>query len=443
MSLKLTIYERIITKLYFLYFRLFGAHLYRYKIHSFYNSYSVNVENIKKLEEKIKRYCYKFVPFYIETMSNDEMEFPIVQKMDYRAHGEIKFESKFVRHKPKYKMNTGGSTGEPFEFLVSKKAGLIDEIHQEFQHKKMGLTKSDKLFVFNGCKIDENKLKKNIFWNDKLNTDQLPFGSKEFSSHYLSLGTIELYLSELIKDTPDFVRSYPSVFCEFTNLLKKIGHESKPFILKGIQLTSEITTKEQEKLLKSYWGDILYFQYGHSEAATIASKYPSEDCYTFSPLYGKVEILDENNNHVLVGEIGRIIVTSFHNTARPFVRYDTGDLARFKENKNGVVRVYEIIGRKQDFVFDNNKNKVSITGLVFGQHFHAFNNIFSWQIINEFPGDLLVRIVKMDSFSFDDELEIRTKLSFSDRFKVEIEYVNKIEKSARGKHKLVICDILD
>ncbi|MEH8128185.1 hypothetical protein [Aeromonas veronii] len=387
---------------------------------------------------KILSYVIKEVPFYKGIDKPHLNNFTIVNKSIYQARRESDFQSQLFHFIAKYKMNTGGSTGEPFYFYAGLKAGLIDSLHQEYQHKKMGLTTDSKLYTFNGCMPERQLIEKNIFWQYKRHKSQLPFGSKEFSTHFLHEKNIEYYLKELLISPPDFIRSYPSAMCDLTQLLIKAGFNEKPFSLKGIQLTSEVMSTQQEDTIKAYWGDIIYHQYGHSEVATIASKYPGDDCYCFSPLYGEVEILDEDGKHVEPHCEGRIVVTSYHNYARPFIRYDTGDLAIYKDSNNGIVKAYNITGRAQDYVVNISNQNISVTGLVFGQHFKAFANILQWQIINSKPGDLLVRIVKSKDFVQEDENEVLDKLGFNGQFSVTIEYVKMIQKTVRGKHKLVI-----
>lgn len=437
--MSLSISDKIINKIFSVLFATYKCDI-RSRINKFYCGYVYESGyELKKLDELYKC-AKKEVVFYKELSCRFSSldEFPVMSKDEYRKIGEKLLQSKYLKLKPKYIMNTGGSTGQPFEFYTDLRAGMVDSLHQEAQHKKAGFGKDDKIYVFNGCEIAQQSLDKNVFWKEKVNKNELPFGSKEFSSHYLNKRNIKYYVDELKKIPPQFIRSYPSVFHDFTKLLMQLGYKTPPFNLKGIQLTSEVTTSEQEFVIKDYWGNIVYFQYGHSEVAVIASKYPGEDCYTFSPIYGVVEILDEKNQHVAPNEIGRIVVTSLHNTVRPFIRYDTGDLALFKENKNSVVKVYNIVGRTQDYVVDKFNNKIAITGLVFGQHFHAFKNMLSWQIINISPGALNVKIVKMQGYSLDDEQELQEKLGFNGAFDVSFSYVDEIEKTARGKHKLVI-----
>ncbi|MEZ8257955.1 hypothetical protein AB6C49_11365 [Vibrio cyclitrophicus] len=412
------------------------------KVREFYlNKYSINNKSIDYLLSVALKNAIENVQFY-NGYKPELAKFPIIDKSTYQKYGERLFLHKNSHLMGCYKMNTGGSTGEPFEFYRDVRTGIVDNIHQKYQHLKMGFNDNDKLIVFNGCDITKKNLDEDIYWNIK-SSRELPFGSVEFSTHYLNINTIKYYLEKLISLDVSFVRAYPSAMCEFTSLLLQLGYKSMPFTLRGIQLSSEVCSDSQLKMLQEYWGkDTIYFQYGHSEAATIAAQYPGEDGYIFSPYYGLVEILDDSGKPVKKGEVGKVVVTSFHNFARPIIRYDTGDMALLSNETNSIVKVEKILGREQDYVVDKEGNKISVTSLVFGQHFKAFKNITNWQIVNDTKGVLHVKIIPSNRWNELNEKEIIDKLSFSDRFKVTLSYVQSIEKTKSGKNRLVIgeCD---
>ncbi|MFA0712125.1 hypothetical protein AB4615_11865 [Vibrio splendidus] len=407
------------------------------KTKKFYlNNYEVDNRLVDKLLDDVLKCAISNVPYY-HGYTADLGSFPVVDKSIYQEVGEKQFLHINNMRVGYYKMNTGGSTGEPFEFYRDVRTGIVDNFHQEFQHKNMGFGDNDVLIVFNGCEISSNLTDNNIFWKKK-NEKQLPFGSVEFSTHYLNRGNAQYYLDEILTIAPSYIRAYPSAMCELTIILCELGYTIRPFEVKGIQLSSEVCSDAQKEMLIKYWGDVIYFQYGHSEAAAIASSYPNETGYVFSPYYGLVEILDDDGVHVGQGETGKIVVTSFHNFARPMIRYDTGDMAVFDETHKHVTRVKQIIGREQDFVIDKSENKISVTSLIFGQHFKAFKNIINWQVVNRSPGKLQVRIIKGENWTISDTQEIKEKLSFNNSFDVEVVFLLEIEKTKSGKNKLVV-----
>ena len=69
----------------------------------------------------------------------------------------------------------------------------------------------------------------------------------------------------------------------------------------------------------------------------------------------------------------------------PFIRYRTGDLATFSSNTCQCGRNYtlfdDIEGRNYEYVFTKDGRKISLTGLIFGQHFNAFRKIDKMQLL--------------------------------------------------------------
>jgi phenylacetate-CoA ligase len=210
------------------------------------------------------------------------------------------------------------------------------------------------------------------------------------------------------------------------------------FAVKGIQLTAENAHAEQIAAIKTAFATKVFFQYGHSEASVFG--YTSdESCeYSCSPLYGLVEVLREDGLAARKGEVGEIVVTGFYNFALPFVRYRTGDLAVFGGDADGIVRLKRIVGRTQDYVLTRGGERVALTALVFGQHYHAFQHIRKWQIQQDTVDQIAIRIVKAKGYSSADEDEIRSKFQSLCGVETKFEYVDEIALTARGKFRFMI-----
>ena len=227
-----------------------------------------------------------------------------------------------------YKMNTGGSTGEPLEFLVSSIAGSIDKIHQEFMFKKiMHYQKGDRIVAFDGSSVPERDLDNHIYWIETSEND-IPYGRLSYSALYLKPETINYYLSHILETKSNIFRGYPS----FLNSLAEYIIQEKisiPFSIKGIQLTAENAYEWQIDNIKKAFNMKVFLQYGHSEVCVYGYTFNEEYEYYCSPFYGYTEILDPNGEHVDQGEVGEVVVTGFYNFAMPFIRYRTGRFQRF------------------------------------------------------------------------------------------------------------------
>lgn len=341
-----------------------------------------------------------------------------------------------------YIMNTGGSTGEPLEILVSCIAGLIDAVHQEFVYRlTMQYQPGDMIVAFDGSSVPAESLDAHKYWVATGDQD-IPYGRLSYSSLYLRAETIPHYVRHILDTRPNIFRGYPSFINDIAEYVLENGI-SIPFQVKGVQLTAENTHDWQIKNIRKAFSTRVFLQYGHSEVCVYG--YTSDNAYEYycSPFYGFTEVLGDDGIHVQPGNIGEVVVTGFYNYAMPFIRYRTGDLALFNGDTDGIVRLGKIVGRTQDFIFTENGEKIALTALIFGQHFRAFRNIRKWQLQQDIPGKVKVRIIIEEGFTEEDETEIRAKIMSICGVDTEFEYVSFIPLSQRGKFRFLVQNVLD
>jgi len=302
------------------------------------------------------------------------------------------------------KCNTGGSTGEPLEFVSSALCSFVDIVHQRFQFKLMGYCPGDLVVAFDGVAVPPSARKRGRFWVDF--EKHAPYGARSYSSLYFNEENAPKYVAEIQRTRPVILRGYPSLLASLANYC--VEHEVKmPYRIKGVELTAEVAYDFQIIAMQKAFGCPVYFQYGHTETCIFA--YTKDDTYDYycSPVYGLVEILDDNQYPVAIGETGHVIVTGFYNVAMPFIRYDTGDMAVYGGVRNGAVVLKSVVGRTQDYVLGPDRQKTPITGIVFGLHYKAFKNIVKWQVEQSVPGEVVFTIRRGQEYSSRDEQEIR------------------------------------
>ena len=331
-------------------------------------------------------------------------------------------------------LNTGGSTGEPLSFPYKRSLLPYEACHQLFLYKLMGWKYNEIIVSFSGYTPTPEQLRLNKIYRENNN---FPYGRYDFSSFYINEEYVSLYVNELNKIKPKIIRSYPSSLSELCKLIR--SHNLKlTFELKGIYVTSEMLTDDDEKIIREVFNCPIWGQYGHTEISIFAIKKDKQKEYVVSPFYGYTEILDEHNKQVKNGERGEIIVTGFSSLGLPFIRYSTGDLAIYntENNKNEIV-IDGLQGRTVDYVIDNNNNRIFLTGFIFGNHLMAFNNIFAWQLVQNKVGEVDMRIIKGDNYSISDEQSL-IKLFMNNNINVKMNYSDEIVKSKRGKRIFMI-----
>ena len=332
--------------------------------------------------------------------------------------------------------NTGGSTGEPFRFPRLTK-GKAESICQRHLYKTMGSKGSlcDTIVSIDGTRVDEFKRNNHVFWNES--DYSFPYGKFCLSTIYMDPSMLPYYVQFLNTVKPTIMRGYPSGFCELAHYIED-NNITLSFQVKGIYLTSEGFDKKIESLIGRIFKCSVYGQYGHTEASIFAIKYPEQNEYYVSPLYGFTEVLNDNDQQVEVGEMGRIVVTGFTQYGTPFIRYDTGDLAEYGGvNEYGEVVLSKLLGRSVDYVVNGHGEKIYLIGFIFGGHLKAFNYINKWQLEQDKQGLVRMRIVKGKGYCEEIEKEIVTLFGTKD-LSVDIDYVETIQRTNRGKEKFII-----
>lgn len=408
------------------------------------NPGSYNFE--KKQQEllfNILNYAKFNVPYYHKVMSNvllsksqiinNLKELPLLSKEIIREQGTDMYSEHFESLHKNW-MNTGGSTGEPLRFPVSEN---FEHVHQKCLYAIMGATKNDIVVSIDGTRINDNILKKNIYWKEGFGN--FPWGTFHYSTLYMNDGNMKYYIDHLNLIKPGILRGYPSGFENIARFL--INNDIKlNFKIKGIYLTSEYFDHSFTELLSKCFNCPIFGQYGHSEVSVFAFTLANSMEYICSPLYGYTEVLDEEGNHVREGEAGEVTVTGFSNKIMPFIRYKTGDIAVYGAEYKGVMKLKSLQGRSVDFIISKDNTKIYLIGLIFGGHLKSFDKIKYWQIEQTEPGIIVVRIVKDIGFTVLLENEI-VQLFDSVGVKSEIEYVAEIVLSNSGKKKFLVQNI--
>jgi phenylacetate-CoA ligase len=400
----------------------------------------------RKLSQILK-YAHQHCQYYRSVMDEFRVDpddlrsfqrLPLLDKAIIRSH-RVDLVSDEIDRLQFHIANTGGSTGEPLEFPASLIAGYIDHVHQEFLYRVMGYNPGDVIVAFDGSSVPEELRRNHVYWVETGPGD-IPYGRLSYSSLYMTRETMPYYVQHLLYCRPSILRGYPSFIADVADYILK-NNISIPFSIKGVELTAENAYDWQVEKIKKAFRARVFFQYGHSEVSVFGYTFDDSYEYFCSPFYGYAEVLDSDRIHVKKGEIGEIVVTGFYNRAFPFVRYRTGDLAVFDGDEGGVVRLKKIIGRTQDYIYRRDGQRVALTALVFGQHYHAFRNMLKWQIVQGIPGRVEIRIVRGEGFSSDDEKEIRRKFKDICDVDVDFEFVDSIALTSRGKFKFLVQNI--
>ena len=334
--------------------------------------------------------------------------------------------------KRKHYATTGGSTGIPFGFYQEAKNNYIEKafIFDMWSRYFSYMSLKTKSTVLRGNKVN------GIY-------EYNPMSGLTLSSYDTNLDNVKKYIELIDIYKTSIFQAYPSSIYLMAKIIKdnglNINHK-----FKAIMLGSEPLYDFQKELIQEVFNTKLCFWYGATEKVVLAGNCEFDDRFHIYPQYGITEVIDKYGNQVKEGETGEIVGTSFWNFATPLIRYKTtdyGELGSGHCEKCG--RNYQLLnrieGRLQDYIVDKENNLVTLTALIFAQHFNAFSKIERMKLYQDEIGEVVVNIVPVHGFNKEDQKEIIHKMQIATQNKINvyIKIVEYVDITERGKMKFL------
>lgn len=364
-----------------------------------------NPQMLTKLEDIDK------IPFITREILKTNIQFFSNSKVKKRRH-----------------LTTGGSSGEPFGFYHQVKNIYVELafIHDMWSRFLPHVSMKIKRVALRGHKI------KGLYYIKPANVMLL-------SSYTLNKESVEIIIKAIEKYKAPILHAYPSSIYLFSRIIKD-NHLQLKHRFELIALSSEPLFPFQKELVRKVFNTPVSHWYGHTEKCVLAGYCEHEDTFHVYPQYGITELIDDNGKHIKKGEVGEIVGTSFWNFATPFIRYKTQDYAELGDDFcPSCGRNYQILnrieGRIQDYVIDKDGHLISLTALVFAQHFEAFEHINSIKLVQKEVGTIIVNIIPNSKYTQNDSNEIYSVMRkvTKNRLDISIELVDNQERTALGK----------
>ena len=122
----------------------------------------------------------------------------------------------------------------------------------------------------------------------------------------------------------------------------------------------------------------------------------------------------------------------------PIIRYDTGDIAKLGLNKDGLLELEQIEGRKMDVIYDSKANLVS-SFVVYTKFYKYYHLLKQYQFIQQGEKEYEIKLnLQNDDFEFENDLIADIKSDFGEDSKVIITYVDEIPPLSSGKRRKVV-----
>lgn len=355
---------------------------------------------------------------------------PLIDKDTVRKYYDDMIAKSYPQKKTFF-VTTGGSSGEPMQFLQSKNVWNKEWAFGFNLFSKYGYFPNMIKASFRGG--DFTNLKKDIYWKYNPMHHEL-----HFSPFALNFDTVKFYVDELNTQKPLVYHSYPSSLLLLINCMKEMNLvlDYRPRL---IILISENYSKLDIETINHFFQCQVISFYGHSEHLIFAPTIDKELAqYQIDKRYGFCELVDSGNKTIRDNLTkGELVGTSFDNFAMPLIRYKTNDYASYIDYENSVIGTIE--GRwKQEFLDGYNGSKIYLTAL--NMHSDIFTNVVQFQFIQKVVGQVDFLVIPKNEFNTIDEENILK--AFRNKVGSAIEFnlikVNQLVLTERGKVKKII-----
>jgi len=407
-------------------------------------------QELKKLQEEQLRalisHAYENVPFYHKIFEERGLQPDIIRSIEdldkvpilTRQHVRDNFNSLIARNcRRGMKLGaTGGSTGEPLRFYMTKDEGWTWGAYYRGLGW-YGFEPGDKMArifggVPHGSSVHRAANKFAQFSEGRISISALDLSEREMSQFALRLRSFQ----------PKIILGYSSGVYIFAEYLRQ--HGIKHIRPKAVVTTSEKLFEHQRQSIRETFDCDVFEYYGCGEVLSIAYECPEHQGFHISAEKVILEVIRDDGSPCKPGELGKIVVTDLRNDAMPFIRYENGDVGALSVEACSCGRSLPLLklieGRVTDIV-TTKYGHISAPVLT-----TIFKNlpVSQYQIVQETEVSILIRVVKSDKYSDEDTdyiLGIMDKHLGPD-VKVEISFVDEIAPSkSSGKRMVVISNV--
>jgi len=382
--------------------------------------------------KKIVEYAYNTTKHYRTLMNklkispldircqDDLHKLPIVTKEIIRQDPESFLSSEMNNHRSRM-VKTGGSTGIPFQYCISRDfdSYVWGSIWRAWSAGGYGL--GDKVAVLGGDRLSKKNLKHRLyqFLNNWKYINVTDLNDQNLQHMYQNLKTAGCKM----------IYAYPTPLYLLACYIIK---QHLNFNINHIVTTSEVLFPEHRKVIEKAFQCKVFDLYGANDGGVISFECEHFAGYHLSMEKCITEIVDEKGEEVPNGTTGNVILTDLENYAMPLIRYEVGDRACITNEPcrcgRGLNRLQSISGRIKDFVDLSNGRRID--GSYFTKRFRDISGVELFQIIQKQSKDVYAKVSLSDENDPDVSLHLK-QLESRIANELGIDFYIKVDNSFR------------
>jgi len=400
----------------------------------------------RKLQDLIG-YAYIHVPYFRMRMREIGVEpawirepkdlalLPLMRKADVRQNREL-LRSDIAGTLSSF--TTGGSTGEPLIFDLSKRRVASRVACRMRTSRWWGVQVGDPEIAIWGSPVElkrQDTIRKVRDWF---------LATRLLSAFEMNASTMSRYLDVLERGNCRQLFGYPSAIYLLCLHARKEGRNLRRLGLKVVFVTGEVLFPYQRELIVETLNCPVANGYGARDSALIAQECPQGGMHVLADAV-IVELLDANGRPVSPGEPGEIVITDLYSHEAPFIRYATGDIAVMSPRRCSCGRALPVLqaveGRANDSIVAPDGRIINSLALIYPVR--EIEGIERFRVCQKATDCFHVQVVRNENFPSDAEARIRRNWTQLLRAPVRVtfEYLPELPLEASGKFRHVVSEL--
>ena len=399
--------------------------------------------------KSLLQHAYLTVPYYKRVFDSagfkpnqitsvaDLHKVPLLSKQDVGANVYFAMFSELHNKKEMHKINTSGSTGEPFVCYADK-----------FQ-LEMRFATTLRALEMSGWKFGDKQLR---LWHQTLGMSRTQAFKERLDAWFMRRHFIPAFeMSEdSLKNLMRIIEKKKPVlidgYAESLNFIAIASGTKSKHSPKAVMSSAQQLTDSTRAQIENQFGAKVLDKYGSREFSGIAYQCLESPHHHVQDESYILEIL-VNGRPAEVGEVGEIVITDLNNYSMPLIRYRIGDMAIAIEQADCACgrphsQIGTISGRTQALI--SCTNGVWLPGTFFAHFFKDFDfAVQHYQITQESPEKFTLRIVPKSQFTQEVNNRIIGELkgyTGQDQL-IEVELVEEIPLLKTGKRTPVVSNV--
>jgi phenylacetate-CoA ligase len=400
----------------------------------------------QKLRDLIE-YSYAHVPYIRSGMQKaglapgdirdvaDLARLPLMRKADVRQNREA-LRSDMARKLSSF--TTGGSTGEPLIFDLSKRRVASRVACRQRTSRWWGVAVGDSELAIWGSPVELTRQD----WMRSLRDVFL--ATRLVSAFEMNEATMSGYLDVLEGGNYRQVFGYPSALYMLCLHARREGRNLRQLGIQVAFVTGEVIFPYQREVIAEVLNCPVANGYGGRDSALIAHECPHGGLHVLADAV-VLELIDADGRPVPAGEPGEITITDLYSHEVPFIRYATGDVAVMSSRHCPCGRALPILerveGRSNDCVIAPDGRIINSLALIYC--IREIDGVARFRICQRSTDRFHVQLVRTQDFPANAEDRIRkawTQLLRSP-LQVTFEYPSQLPVERSGKFRHVVSEV--